>query len=188
MSGRIKTGLIVVVFLVVDFVTKRYVLANEDTFRQGIPVIDGLLQFTYVRNGGAAFGMFQGGRWPFVIVSAVTVVALSWVLFRSKSVGLRAYAYAMILAGAAGNLIDRLFYDGLVVDFILMYFKDSKFPVYNVADIGVSVGAVLLVLAMMRGEESEDAAATESEGTTVSSLGDSSPPPAAPHADAPLDS
>jgi signal peptidase II len=109
-----------------------------------------LLSFTYVRNAGAAFGMLQGARWPFAVVSFAAAVALTWTLARGRHGRLRACAYAMILAGAVGNLIDRLFYDGLVVDFILMSWRDHHFPVYNVADIGVSVGAALLILSMLR--------------------------------------
>lgn len=135
--------------LLLDFLSKRFVLANKETFAGGIPLIDGILQFTYVRNAGAAFGMFQGGRWPFVVVSALTVIVLSVVLARGRSRGLRGYAYALILAGAAGNLVDRIFYQGRVVDFILMSWRGSSFPVYNVADMGVSIGASLLVLSMI---------------------------------------
>jgi signal peptidase II len=144
--------------LLLDFLSKRYVLANKEEFAAGIPLIDGYLQLTYVRNAGAAFGMFQGGRWPFIVVSTVTVILLTYVLARGRTRGLRVYAYALILAGAAGNLIDRVFYDGRVVDFILMSYQQSSFPVYNVADMGVTFGAVILVLSMLRGERSASSA------------------------------
>jgi signal peptidase II len=160
LATRIRAFGLAWAVLVLDFATKRIVLANKQDFAAGIPLIDGYLQFTYVRNAGAAFGMFQGGRWPFIVVSAVTVVLLTYVLVRGRTHGLRAYAYAMILAGAAGNLIDRIFYDGLVVDFILMSYRDSSFPVYNVADMGVTFGAVLLVLSMFHGERSQPASTT----------------------------
>jgi signal peptidase II len=164
------------VFLL-DFVTKRIVLANQDSFREGIPLIDGLLRFTYVRNAGAAFGILQGGRWPFVIVSVLAVVGLSWILRRADArSALRSTAYALILGGAAGNLIDRLFYGGKVVDFVEMGWRGHIFPVYNVADMGVSIGATLLVLALMRegeshrsagGEESPAAPPEEDSATSI---------------------
>lgn len=139
--------------LAVDFVTKRLVLANLDSFREGIVLIEGILRFTYVRNAGAAFGMFHGERWPFVIISSLAVVGLSWLLARGHAHGLARWAYGAILGGAAGNLVDRVFYDGLVVDFIEMSWRGSSFPVYNVADMGVSLGAALLVLGMFRGHD-----------------------------------
>jgi signal peptidase II len=143
----------------VDFVTKRIVLAQQAEFEAGIPLIEGLLRFTYVRNAGAAFGMFPGARWPFVAVSTFAVVLLTWLLLRSQTQGLKRAAYTMILAGAAGNLVDRIFYDGLVVDFIEMGWRGHTFPVYNVADMGVSIGAALLVLALLREKEPREAPA-----------------------------
>lgn len=141
--------LVVATIFVVDFVTKRIVLANQDQLLQGIDLIDGLLRFTYVRNAGAAFGMLQGARWILTAVSIVAVVGLSWVISRRSTHGLKRIASTMILAGAAGNLVDRLFYGGLVVDFIEMGWRGKTFPVYNVADMGVSLGAVVLVLSLL---------------------------------------
>ncbi len=162
MVFRRSTWGLVLVILVTDFVTKRIVLAEQETFRRGIDLIDGLLRLTYVRNAGAAFGIFQGARWPFVLVSALAVLGLSVLLLRDGTRGPRRIAYSMILAGAAGNLIDRLFYGGLVVDFIEMSWRGHSFPVYNVADMGVSLGATLLVLTMLLEKEpvptGEDAA------------------------------
>ena len=149
-SARRWSYLLAAAIFVIDFATKRFVLANQELFERGIPLIDGLLRFTYVRNAGAAFGMFQGARWPFVAISTVAVIGLSIVLWRTQTTGVRRYAYAAILAGAAGNLVDRLFYGGLVVDFIEMGWRGHTFPVYNVADMGVSLGAALLVWTMLR--------------------------------------
>lgn len=156
------------VIFVVDFVTKRIVLAQKDVFMDGIPLIDGLLRFTYVRNAGAAFGMFQGARWPFVIVSSLAVVLLTWLLLREHTTGLKRAAYTLILSGAAGNLVDRIFYDGLVVDFIEMGWQGRTFPVYNVADMGVSIGATLLVIALLR--EKDPPEEEEVEGTEIPSV------------------
>lgn len=156
---RWQSLLLAFAILLVDFITKRIVLANTAQFSAGIPIIDGILSFTYVRNAGAAFGLFQGGRWPFVVVSSVAAVVLVIALWRQHSHGLRRVAYCMILAGAIGNLIDRLFYDGKVVDFILMSWQGHNFPVYNVADMGVSIGATFLVISMLR-----ESRATETAG------------------------
>jgi len=155
-SSRWQSLSLAAVILAVDFVTKRIVLANTGRFSEGIPIIDGILSFTYVRNAGAAFGLFQGGRWPFVVVSAVAAVVLVTALWRERSYGLRRAAYCMILAGAVGNLIDRIFYDGRVVDFILMSWRGHNFPVYNVADMGVSIGATFLVISMLREPKEAD--------------------------------
>lgn len=158
LSPRSTSWLVVASIFVVDFVTKRIVLARQDQFLAGIDLIDGLLRFTYVRNAGAAFGMMQGARWILTVVSIAAVIGLSWVISRRQTTGLKRIASTMILAGAAGNLVDRLFYGGLVVDFIEMGYGGRSFPVYNVADMGVSLGAVVLVLSLLL--ERDDAATT----------------------------
>jgi signal peptidase II len=169
---RIAYAVAGAIFLV-DLITKRIVLWQVDAFSGGIPLIDGLLRFTYVRNAGAAFGIFQGGRWPFIVVSTAAVLGLSWLLHRRPHTRLRGTAYALILGGAAGNLVDRIFYDGLVVDFVEMGWKGSTFPVYNVADMGVSIGAALLILAMLTQRHEDPVEAEQPTGAT----GDSGAPP-----------
>ena len=163
LSARSISWIVVAAIFVLDFATKRWVLANQDQFLAGIDLIDGILRFTYVRNAGAAFGMMQGARWILTAVSGVAVVGLSFLVSRSATVGLKRVASTMILAGAAGNLVDRILYDGLVVDFIEMGFRGHTFPVYNVADIGVSLGAAVLVLSLLI--EREAVAGAESGAT-----------------------
>jgi signal peptidase II len=149
--------------LVLDFLAKRFVLAHQEAFRAGIPLIDGILRFTYVRNAGAAFGILQGGRWPFVVVSFAAILALIFVLSKGSRSRMRGTSYALILGGAAGNLIDRLFYGGRVVDFIEMSWRGHVFPVYNFADMGVSIGAAILILALLLDRE-EEAVPRQEEG------------------------
>jgi signal peptidase II len=155
-SPVLISWIVVVAIFVLDFVTKRWVLANQVELLQGIDLIDGILRFTYVRNSGAAFGMLQGARWILTAVSIAAVLGLGWLISRPTTTGLKRIASTMILAGAAGNLVDRLAYDGLVVDFIEMGYGDWTFPVYNVADIGVSIGAVVLVLSLLVERDGQD--------------------------------
>jgi signal peptidase II len=149
LSPRMISWLAVAIIFVVDFATKRWVLASRVQLLDGIDLIDGILRFTYVRNSGAAFGMMQGARWILTGVSIAAVIGLAWLISRQTTTGLKRIAATMILAGAAGNLVDRIFYSGLVVDFIEMGYGTWTFPVYNVADIGVSIGAVVLVLSLL---------------------------------------
>ena len=157
-SPRTISWLVVLAIFVLDFATKRWVLASQAQLLEGIDLIDGILRFTYVRNSGAAFGMMQGARWILTGVSIAAVVGLSWLISRESTHGLKRIAATMILAGAAGNLVDRIAYEGLVVDFIEMGYGDWTFPVYNVADIGVSIGAVVLVLSLLLGREGSSGA------------------------------
>ncbi len=117
------------------------------TLGKNFDVIDGVLRVTLVRNSGAAFGMLQGGR---VFLIAASVAAAVFIVFLAERVSpeersKRAFL-GMILGGAVGNLIDRL-YPGHVIDFIDMGIRSYRWPVYNLADTAVTVGGILLVLA-----------------------------------------
>ena len=136
--------------LVFDFITKRMVLANETVLRGKVEIIGDFLRFIYVRNPGSAMGLFPVGRWVLIGVSLLASIFLVW-LYRSTESRLivRRSAMAAILGGAIGNLIDRIFYGGLVVDFIDVGIGTSRFYTFNVADAGVSVGGALLFLCIL---------------------------------------
>jgi signal peptidase II len=109
-------------------------------------LIDGLLRITLVRNSGAAFGLLQGGR-VFLIISSVLASIFIIILAQRvpKEDLLKRVFLGMILGGAIGNLIDRI-YPGHVIDFIDMGIGSHRWPVYNFADTAVTVGGILLIL------------------------------------------
>lgn len=144
--------------LTVDFVTKRLVLANESALRAKVQVIGDLVRFIYVRNPGSAMGLFPVGRVFLVAVSFAASVFLVY-LYRTTDarLSLRRAAMAAILGGAVGNLIDRIFYNGLVVDFIDVGLGTHRFYTFNVADMGVTVGgALLFICILLEGRKKED--------------------------------
>ena len=108
-------------------------------------VIPHILGFSYVENKGAAFGILQGQRWFFLVVTAVVMIAiLALLLFGSfRKHLLFNISATLILAGGVGNFIDRAIH-GYVVDFIKVLF--FEFPVFNVADCYVVVGSILLLI------------------------------------------
>jgi signal peptidase II len=136
--------------LVVDFVTKRLVLRHEDALRAKIDVLGEFARFIFVRNPGSAMGLFPVGRWALVGISLAAAVFIVW-LYRTtpEHLRVRRAAMAAILGGALGNLIDRVFYGGLVVDFIDLGVGQRRFYTFNVADIGVSVGGAVLFLCLL---------------------------------------
>ncbi|MDR1539674.1 MAG: signal peptidase II [Clostridiales bacterium] len=108
------------------------------------PVIPGIMNFTYVENEGAAFGLMQGARWFFVVLTALVFgVIIYYYLKLPKEKKYRPARVAMVLvaSGAIGNAIDRAL-NGFVVDFIHASF--INFPVFNLADIYVVIGTILL--------------------------------------------
>ena len=118
-------------------------------FLQGnppVPFIDWFIRFTYVENTGAAWGMFGAPdqRWIFMTLSTVSIVAVVLYMFIMKPKNpLLRISLAFIVGGGIGNMIDRVLL-GYVVDFLDFTFMD--FPVFNVADSFVCIGAAMLIL------------------------------------------
>ncbi len=136
-------SLICLVLIAIDYVTK---MQAFEILRglPSVPVIEGILHFKYCENTGAAFSLFQGKADVLGIVSAVVIIAfiVGLIIEKPKS-NLLLCAMTLLIAGGTGNVIDR-FMRGFVVDFI--EFKFMTFPIFNVADIYVTIGAGLLIL------------------------------------------
>ena len=117
-------------------------------------LIPGLFDLTYIRNTGAAFSILSSSTWILTVLSGVaTAVLLVLVLRRALPSRLGMLSLSLLLAGAAGNFIDRLAF-GYVTDMFETVFMD--FPVFNVADIGVVIGGFLLVLAVLLAKDKEE--------------------------------
>ena len=122
---------------------------------QSIPLISGVLNFTYITNSGAAMGLFSNCRWLFMILAPVAVVAIVVYIMVSKNVGtLYTLSLSMIAGGGIGNMIDRTFNgkfgNGVVIDFIdFCAFPNIWRYTFNVADIFVCVGSGLLILTII---------------------------------------
>ena len=154
---RWQAWLVALVLLAADFVTKRLVLGAADTLRfDRVELLGTWARLAYVRNPGSAMGLFPVGRWVLVVVSILAAIFLAYLLVTTASEHrLRRIAMGAILGGAIGNLVDRLFYGGNVVDFIDIGIGRHRFYTFNVADMGVTIGGALLFLAIL-GEEIRD--------------------------------
>jgi len=137
--------------LVTDFITKRLVLANIETLQAKVDLLGSFVRLAYVRNNGAAMGLFPSTRGVLISVSSIAIILLV-ILYRRTAPELlvRRGALAAILGGALGNLVDRVFYGGLVVDFIDIGIGSTRFYTFNVADMGVTLGGVILFLSLLR--------------------------------------
>jgi len=162
-SRESRIALAVVAAVVgLDQATK-WIVAQSMELHQSLPVIPGVFSLTYVRNSGAAFGLFADlpseVRAP--IFAALSVGALVLLLFllrglRPDQWGMRV-ALAGVLGGAIGNLIDR-FRDGEVVDFLDVYWQSYHWPAFNVADSFITLGVVAVLLSSFRSRPSDDLA------------------------------
>lgn len=130
--------------LVIDQITK-YLVVSHFSLQESITLIPGLFNLTYIHNRGAAFGIFQNQTLPFILVTLAALIAGVWVLYkRLFDHALMDWAILLVMSGGLGNLIDRVFRQGNVVDFIETAFM--KFPVFNIADCAVVIGAGLMIL------------------------------------------
>lgn len=133
---------VAIIALILDQLTKYLIVINFDNIGDTIPIWNGVFHLTYVQNTGAAFSAFQGGaswlRWLSLLVSLGLMVG-AWV---EKFPPIEQFAYGFILAGAFGNGIDRFLF-GYVVDFL--DFRLINFPIFNVADICINIGIILLI-------------------------------------------
>ncbi len=133
-----------VAVLLGDQLTKAIVYRALTLHAPPRPVLGDLLRLTYIHNEGSALGLFGGSRWFFIGVSLLSILVIL-ALVRSGRYRDRHLitAFGLILGGAAGNLADRLWL-GRVIDFIEMGIAGHYWPVYNVADIGITAGVILL--------------------------------------------
>ncbi|MBW8383153.1 MAG: signal peptidase II [Youngiibacter sp.] len=142
--------LIVIIGLVLDRISKAWAIASLKG-SSGITVIEGFFDLAYLENRGAAFGIFQGKA--YILAGATTLVILGIIInyFRTKRrTVLFTLSNSMIVAGAVGNLVDRV-RQGYVVDFIEWHWKTSYyFPSFNVADIFITVGTALLIIYILK--------------------------------------
>lgn len=144
------------IFLLVDFLMiiflvfldqfTKYLAVIHLEDKPAIKIIDGVLELNFLKNSGAAFGLLQNQKVFFILVAVMILCIIAYVLFRmpdDKKYNIMHILLVMIASGAAGNMIDRVRND-YVVDFI--YFVIINFPIFNVADIYVTVSTFLFVI------------------------------------------
>ena len=150
MVSYILAVLVGVIVLVADQYTKTLVAANFD-LGQSTKFIDGILDFTYIHNTGGAWGMLSGYTWLLVSVTLVIMLVCIALLMRyGVQNKIIFWALILVLSGGIGNMIDRIFRGGEVIDFLhFAFWRD--FPVFNIADIAIVIGAGLLMFYFISG-------------------------------------
>ncbi|MFC1624135.1 signal peptidase II [Candidatus Omnitrophota bacterium] len=141
--------LFILVILAIDQYSK-FLVQLKLSLGESIPIIKNILHITFVGNAGAAFGLFKNSTWVFIVTSVVAIIFISILLSSLIKKGeflsqpLFSSCLILIVAGAFGNLIDRLRF-GYVVDFIDL----RIWPVFNIADTSITIGAILLIFTFM---------------------------------------
>jgi signal peptidase II len=141
------------VIVVLDQITKA-IVRRLLPLHASVTIVPGFMDFTHVQNTGAAFGILNASEFPLktVLISAIAVAALIGVAMYAASLSRDEVAaragLALIIGGAAGNLLDRVL-AGYVIDFVDVYWRDYHFWAFNVADSAITIGAVVMILDML---------------------------------------
>lgn len=172
MTALIYT-IVIAVLVAADQLTKRAVVSHMQ-LGETIPVIDGLLDWTYILNDGASFGMLGGQTVLLLVTTGLVMLAVAVALYSGKfdKHWTGTLAGLLILSGGIGNCIDRVFNEGKVVDFIDIC-QLFDFPKFNVADCCVTVGGVLFcifVLFFYDDKKKETIAAAAAAAGTVGAV------------------
>lgn len=139
---------IILFTFLLDLISKNYAI-NSLIINHSV-TINSFLNLTLAFNYGAAFSFLSeaGGwqRWFFIIFSFIVILVIIYILYIEMDS--QYIAYSFIIGGAAGNLYDRIFY-GYVIDFIEFHYNTLYWPIFNLADVAISVGVILLLYGMV---------------------------------------
>ncbi len=120
---------------------------------QSIPVIPSAFHITYVENDGAAWNIFSGNKLFLILIACTTLIFLYFFFLRNKKIStIEQISYSLFIGGVLGNLIDRIFL-GHVIDYLDFTIFTYHYPVFNIADIGIVLGTILLVIDTIWGEK-----------------------------------
>ena len=140
--------LMIAFFVFLDQFTKHLAVKHLQD-KPSFKIIDGVFELNFLKNSGAAFGVLQNQKVFFILIALMILIIISYVLFRmpdDKKYNIMHILLVLIASGAAGNMIDRIRYD-YVVDFF--YFVLINFPIFNVADIYVTVATFLFAILLL---------------------------------------
>ena len=139
--------LVALLVIIFDQLTKYYVVSNF-YLGESVPVIENIFHWTYILNPGAAFGMFEGSRWFFVVIAIGVLVGIWYMKDEINEGGwMMQYGAALFGGGAIGNLIYRA-----RRGFAIVFFDFRIWPVFNVADIAICVGVAMILWKVLQTE------------------------------------
>jgi signal peptidase II len=130
----------------IDILSKRAIVEHLRIERTSLPIFPNILNFTYIRNHGAGFSILEGNPFLPWLSLAVSSILIGIGITKVFSSIWEQLGFGLILAGAAGNGIDRLFFNGSVVDFIDLQF--IHFAIFNWADVSINLGVACLLINM----------------------------------------
>jgi signal peptidase II len=161
-AGKFRYLVVTAVVIALDQFTK-YAVSVRMQEGDEIEVIRNLFAISYTKNPGIAFGMLNNGdvRWLLVFISVAAVMVVFYYMMRAPASNrLLLWSLALLSAGICGNLIDRVRI-GRVIDFILVHYKDYQWPVFNIADTAITIGAAMMAIELFLTPQPDKATAAE---------------------------
>lgn len=147
-----KITLISLLVIVIDRITKILVI-NNINIDNSISVINNFLNITYVKNSGAAFSILEGNTTLLILVAIIALLLIYMFLIKDKKLDkLDIISYGLLIGGIVGNLIDRVLYK-YVIDFIDFFISNYHFPIFNIADVAITLGIFILILIILKEEK-----------------------------------
>lgn len=146
-----KIYLFSLIFFVIDLLSKILVI---NTIKNDIVLIPNFLSFTKLSNTGAAFSILSGGRLLFILIGVFALIYIFKYLINDNINKFELISYSFLIGGIIGNLFDRIVY-GKVIDFISFKILSYYFPVFNLADSMIVVGAFFLIINLIKGDKNE---------------------------------
>ena len=147
-------SLIIMIIFSLDRISKFYIILKSETNLSSSLFTSKFLNINLIWNEGIAFGLFSfNENYLYNLLTILIVIVIFIILIMIiKSEGFKRYALSMIFGGAVGNLYDRIFYSA-VPDFIDFHIKDFHWFIFNVADIFITIGVIIMILSEFRGNE-----------------------------------
>ena len=144
----------IVIFFVLIFadIISKYFVKNNLILNQSVEIND-FLYLVYIQNFGVSFGLFAGSipYYLLIIIGLLIVILIIYLMYLSKNT-LEKSAYFIIIIGALSNILDRLF-NTFVVDFILLRYESFYWPAFNLADIYITIGIIMLIISFLNNKK-----------------------------------
>lgn len=146
-----KVYILTLVIFIIDQISKS-IISTYLTLNKSIEVINNFFYLRYINNTGASWGILSNSRILLIILSLLAIIILIRYMYSFKKTKLNLIGFGFLLGGILGNLSDRILY-GYVRDFLDFIIFKYDFPVFNIADIFIVLGVIILVISIIRGED-----------------------------------
>ena len=146
-----KVYIITLLSFIIDQVSKALV-STYFSLNESVRLINNFLYLNYINNTGASFSILTNKKYLLIVLSLIAIVIIIRYINTFKNTIFNRIGLGLLLGGILGNLSDRILF-GYVKDFISLYIFGYSFPVFNIADICIVVGVIILIISILRGED-----------------------------------